>query len=85
MQRGFIRYIQEGEKNFAEPAWLMGGVIDDPLLLFYHFFNIAVYSIGLQIQHASWLGLPGALFQSALVFVSAVAIIWQPIVDELRP
>jgi squalene monooxygenase len=85
MQRGFIRYVQEGERNFAEPAWLMGGLVDDPQRLFYHFFRIAIYSIGLHLQQAGWLELPIALFQSAMVFGSAVAIIWRPIVDELRP
>jgi squalene monooxygenase len=85
MQRGFIRYVQEGERNFAEPAWLMGGLADDPLRLFYHFFKIAAYSIGLHLQQAGWLGLPLALFQSVMVFGSAVAIIWRPIVDELQP
>lgn len=85
MQRGFIRYVQEGETNFTEPAWLMGGVVDSPLLLLRHFFKIAIYSIGLHLRQASWLGLPLALFQAASVFISAVVIIWRPIVDELQP
>ena len=85
MQRGFIRYVQEGEQNFAEPAALMGGVVDAPLLLFYNFFKIAIYSIGLHLRQARWLGLPGAILESTLVFVAAVAIIWRPVVDELRP
>ncbi len=49
MQYGFIRYIQSGEKNFAEPAGLMGGILESPLLLFYHFFAIALYSIRLHL------------------------------------
>jgi len=85
MQRGFIRYIQEAETNFAEPAWLMGGLVDSPLLLFRQFFKIAIFSMNLHIRQASWLGLPLAVFNSAFVFISAVAIIWRPIIDELRP
>ncbi|AEO67618.1 733f9685-ac51-42a0-bf82-501ebcb9e58f [Thermothielavioides terrestris] len=84
MQRGFIRYVQEGEKNFAEPAWLMGGLVDSPFLLFYHFFMVALYSIRLHLGQAGWLGVPKAVLQSTLVFASAVGIIWRPIVDELR-
>ncbi len=84
MQRGFIRYIQEGEKNFAEPAWIMGGLAANPLHLFSHFFRIALYSIGLHVRQAGYLGLLGALVESALVFASAVRIIWGPLVDELR-
>ncbi len=85
MQRGFISYVQVGEKNFAEPAWLMGGVVDAPLLLLRHFFKIAIYSIGLHLRQAALLSLPTAVFQSALVLVSAIAVIWRPIVDELQP
>ncbi|KAK4119770.1 FAD/NAD(P)-binding domain-containing protein [Parathielavia appendiculata] len=85
IQRGFIRYVQEGERNFAEPAWIMGGLVDDPFRLFYYFFKIAIYSIRLHLHQAGLLGLPAALFQSALLFASAVAIIWQPIIDELQP
>jgi squalene monooxygenase len=46
MQRGFINYVQQGEKYFAEPAWIMGGILDAPLLLFYHFFRVALHSVG---------------------------------------
>ncbi|KAK4150807.1 squalene epoxidase-domain-containing protein [Chaetomidium leptoderma] len=67
MQRGFIRYVQEGEKNFAEPAWLMGGLIDNPLLLFYHFFRVALYAVGLHLRQADWIDIPMALFRSMLV------------------
>ena len=63
----------------------MGGIVDDPLRLFYLFFKIAFYSIWLHLQQAKWLDLPGALIQSALVLVSAVRIIWRPIFDELQP
>ncbi|KAK3898974.1 squalene epoxidase-domain-containing protein [Staphylotrichum tortipilum] len=70
MQRGFINYVQQGEKYFAEPAWLMGGVIDAPLLLFYHFFRVTLHSIALHLRQASALCLPAALFQS-MVFQGA--------------
>ncbi|KAK4096224.1 squalene epoxidase [Parathielavia hyrcaniae] len=84
MQQGFIRYVQEGEQNFAEPAWITGGLVDDPLRLFYHFFKIAIYSIRFQLQQIVWLKLPAALFQSVLLFGSAIAIVWRPITDELQ-
>ena len=83
MLQGFIRYIQEGEKNFAEPAGIMGGTIENPFLLFYHFFAIAFYSIGLHLRQASPLGLPGALLQSAMIIASAIRIVWRPVLDEL--
>ncbi|KPM35775.1 hypothetical protein AK830_g10797 [Neonectria ditissima] len=42
MQRGFIRYIQQGEDNFAEPVGIMGGYVESPVRLFYHFVRIAL-------------------------------------------
>ena len=84
MQRGFITYVQHGQENFAEPAWIMGGLTSNPFRLFYHFFAIALYSVGLHLRQAGWQGVLGALLQSASVFMSAVCIIWGPLVDELR-
>ncbi|KAK0611443.1 squalene epoxidase [Immersiella caudata] len=84
MQRGFIRYVQDGEKNFAEAAWIMGGLPIRPWRLFYHFISVAVYSIRLHIRRPSWWGLAGAVFQSVSVLAAAVHIIWGPLVDELR-
>jgi squalene monooxygenase len=84
MQRGFIRYVLDGEKNFAEAAWIMGGLSIKPWRLFYHFISVAVYSIRLHLQEASWRGLAGAVFQSLSVLAAAVRIIWGPLADELR-
>lgn len=84
MQSGFIQYIQVGEKNFAEAAWIMGGVSVQPWRLFHRFFAVALYSIRLHLQRAGCLGLGVALLQSASVLVAAVRIIWGPLVDELR-
>ncbi|KAK3356656.1 squalene epoxidase [Lasiosphaeria hispida] len=84
MQRGFIQYVQDGEKNFAEPAWIMGGLPVSPFRLFYHFFAIALYSIHLHLRREGFMGLGHALFQSASVLVSAICIIWGPLVNELR-
>jgi len=85
MQHGFVSYVQGGEKRFAVPARIMGGVEGNPLLLFYHFFKIALYSIALHVRQAGIWGFPGAVLRSILVFASAVSIIWRPILDELMP
>ncbi|KAK0649317.1 squalene epoxidase [Cercophora newfieldiana] len=84
MQRGFIRYVQDGEKNFAEAAWIMGGLSVKPWRLFYDFISVAVYSVKLHLQQASCWGLAAALWQSASVLAAAIRIIWGPLVDELR-
>ena len=86
MQRGFVRYVQEGEKRFAEPAWIMGGLTSNPFGLFYHFLSIAMYSIRLHLaQSASLSEWISALGQSVGVLFSAVGIISRLVVDELKP
>lgn len=85
MQHGFVRYVQEGEKRFAEPAWIMGGLTSNTLRLLYHFVSIALYSIRLHLRQSSTLiGWILALGQSAGVLVSALGILWGPLVNELR-
>ena len=84
MQRGFISYVQGGEKYFIEPACIMGGVIGSPLRMVYNFFRVAIFSIWLHLREAGSLGLVRCLFECMLVFTSAVGIIWRPVLDELR-
>ena len=85
MQRGFIRYVQEGEHRFAEPAWIMGGLTSNPFGLFYHFVWIALFSIRLHLgQSSSCFEWMWALAQSVGVLASALGILWGPLVDELR-
>ncbi|KAK4447784.1 squalene epoxidase-domain-containing protein [Podospora aff. communis PSN243] len=71
MQRGFIRYVQDGEKNFAEAAWIMGGLPIKPWRLFYHFISVAVYSIRLHLREASWRGLLRSVLFGGLGWVSS--------------
>lgn len=84
MQKGFVKYIQQGEKNFAGPVAIMGGLVDSPLSLVQHFVRIALYSIGLHLYEAGILGLPLALLHSCMLVAHALAIILPPIRDELR-
>ncbi|KAK4139111.1 squalene epoxidase [Dichotomopilus funicola] len=84
IQHGLIRYIQGGEENFAMPGWLMGGVVESPLLLLYHFFKVAIYSNKLRLCESTWVGLPVVIFQSLLTICAAVSMIWRPVIGELQ-
>ncbi|KAF4638016.1 hypothetical protein G7Y89_g59 [Cudoniella acicularis] len=69
LQRGFVRYIQLGGSRIEEPAGLLGGVIHSPWLLFYHFFAVALYSLGIYIREScaiSFWNLGPALVDHAL-------------------
>lgn len=85
MRRGFISYIQQGESHFAVPAWIMGGLETNVLLLVQQLFNVAVFSISLHIRQAGFSGFFGAVFWALGVLATAIRILWGPLVDELQP
>jgi squalene monooxygenase len=82
MQRGFVRYIQRQGSYAEEPAGLMGGVLQSPLLLFYHFFAIALYSMWLLISDSPLSCLPLTMVRCMVIFAKAVALIWPFIICE---
>lgn len=84
MQKGFVKYIQQGEEHFAGPVAIMGGLVDNPLSLAHYFGRIALYSIGLHLYETGILGFPLALLHSCMLVASALGIILPPIRDELR-
>ena len=83
MQLGFIRYIQKGGSCVEQPAGLMGGVLSNPLLLLYHFFAIALYSMWLHLRQSSLLHLPLTLAQCVMVFCKALSMILPFMLCEL--
>ncbi|KAF2836499.1 SE-domain-containing protein [Patellaria atrata CBS 101060] len=70
MQRGF-------------PAGLMGGVIHSPLVLFYHFFSIAIHSMGLLIYESPMWFLPVTIVRCILVFSKTLGTILPFILSEV--
>ncbi|KAK0614879.1 squalene epoxidase-domain-containing protein [Bombardia bombarda] len=50
IQGGYIRFIQEGPRYFAEPAAILGGTMEDPFLALFYVFFIALYSIWLHLR-----------------------------------
>jgi squalene monooxygenase len=83
MQHGFVRYIQRQGSCAEVPAGLMGGIFHSPLLLFYHFFAIALYSMWLLLYESAISNLPFNILRCILVFGKAVALIWPFVVCEL--
>ena len=45
LQRGCFRYFQLGGAAISGPIGLLGGIIRNPFVLFYHFFAVALFSI----------------------------------------
>ncbi|KAG1447563.1 hypothetical protein G6F56_009220 [Rhizopus delemar] len=64
LQRGCFEYFKWVDQG---PVDLLSGVAQSPLLLLYHFFTVAFYSIGLMFRYNGWLGLPQSMVQSVVV------------------
>ena len=84
MQRGFISFVQGGEKNFGGAVALMGGIIDEPLLLITYFVRIAFFSVWLHLTRVSILEMPAAIADSITMLYNAVLILVPAVIDELR-
>ncbi|KAF2106053.1 squalene monooxygenase Erg1 [Lophiotrema nucula] len=83
MQRGFMLYIQRGGQSSEGPCALMGGIYQQPMLLFYHFFAIAIYSMWrLMLASPAWM-FPATLAKCAIMFCKAVGIILPVLMSEL--
>ncbi|KIW57479.1 hypothetical protein PV05_06025 [Exophiala xenobiotica] len=84
LQRGCFRYFQLGGKCISEPVGLLGAVIHQPFVLFYHFFSVALFSIWILIKENGVLMFPISLIQAVLVFAKACEVIFPYIFAELR-
>lgn len=74
LQRGCFRYFELGLVH--GPVSLLGGLIQRPMVLFWHFFSVAFLSLWLILCDAPWYKLPWALVQCVLVFYTACVVIF---------
>ncbi|BCR85877.1 squalene monooxygenase erg1 [Aspergillus chevalieri] len=74
LQRGCFHYFQLG--RVEGPVSLLGGLVQRPLVLFWHFFSVAFLSLWLIIRDAPLWKLPLALIQCVLVFWTACVVIF---------
>jgi squalene monooxygenase len=84
LQRGCFRYFQRGGNCIAGPAGLLAGLIPQPLVLVYHFFAVALLSIGVMYRDCGPLGLPYSFVMGFVVFWKAVVVIGPYILAEMR-
>lgn len=90
LQRGCFAYFKRGGNCRDGPAGLLACIIREPMVLFYHFFSVAVLSMWLVVREtvgglAGLWRLPLALARSANIFLTACAVIVPYIVSEMRP
>jgi squalene monooxygenase len=89
LQRGCFRYFQRGGECVDGPVGLLAGIIRQPMVLFYHFFAVALLSIWVLMQQtmggiSGFWKLPLVILQALAVFWKACVVIFPYIFSELR-
>lgn len=84
LQMGCFQYFKLGGNCIDGPVGLLGGIIQKPFVLFYHFFAVALYAIWIYITSASLFNFPLRVFGSVGVFWKACVVIFPYIISELR-
>lgn len=81
LQRGCFRYFQMG--YIDGPVGLLAGLIQQPLVLFNHFFSVAFVSIWVMLTETPWTQLIMFPFRSIMVFWTACVVIFPYIFAEI--
>merc|ERR1712137_188357 len=50
LKQGCLRYFELGGRRVSEPISLLSALVPSPVLLIYHFFSVAFYSIYIMAQ-----------------------------------
>ncbi|KAG9244547.1 squalene epoxidase-domain-containing protein [Calycina marina] len=89
LQKGCFAYFRRGGNCIDGPSGLLAGIIKRPIVLFYHFFAVALLSIWIVFQETmgGLLGiwkLPLAMEKSVGIFWKACVVIFPYIASELK-
>ena len=82
LQKGCFRYFELGMTD--GPAGLLSGLINQPLVLFAHFYSVAFVSIWIFFRESPIYLLPWTIIRSFLVFWTACVVIFPYIFAELK-
>jgi squalene monooxygenase len=83
LRRGCMEYFKKGGSCVDGPAGLLGGLIQRPVVLVYHFFAVAWLSIWVFLRSQPIWKLPASLFQCGLVLLTACWVLFPYIAAEL--
>lgn len=84
LQRGCFSYFQRGGNCVDGPVGLLAGIIRNPLILFYHFFAVAILGIWLVWTEAPLWRLPLTFISSGEIFWKACVVLFPFIFTELK-
>lgn len=84
LQLGCFRYFQCGGQCVDGPVGLLAGIIRRPLLLFYHFFSVALLSIWLVLSESPLYTMPLTLISSVSILYKACVVLSPFVLSELK-
>lgn len=84
LQKGCFKYFQMGGQCIDGPVGLLAGIIRQPMVLFYHFFAVAFYSMYVMFASLSPTRWPIAFVDSFAVFYKACVVIFPYIYSEVK-
>lgn len=84
LQEGCFRYFQLGGECVDGPVGFLSGMSKQPIMLFLHFFAVALYAIYLQFCRSRILDYPLTAFKSVGVLGKACQVLFPVLGSELR-
>ena len=96
LQEGCFRYFQLGGRCVEDPVGLLSGyrsfvegysprIYAKPLLLAFHFYAVALYSIFLLFRKESVWRFPTTIIRSFYVLIKACVVFIPVVISELLP
>ncbi|KAG1150358.1 hypothetical protein G6F37_002232 [Rhizopus arrhizus] len=82
LQNGCFEYFKT--QNLQGPVDLLSAVHPSPLLLVYHFFAVAVYSIFIMYKEGGLVNVPKNMYQSVIVLYTASVTILPYLWEEFK-
>ncbi|KAI8079955.1 squalene epoxidase-domain-containing protein [Halteromyces radiatus] len=84
LQRGCFGYFKLGGNCIDGPCGLLSGLIQQPLVLVYHFFAVAIYAIYLEFKTGGWRQAPMNFIKIFTVLYTACVTIFPYLWSELQ-
>jgi len=81
---GCFRYFQLGGNCIDGPVGLLAGIIENPFVLFYHFFAVALYAIWIRTGQFGIFMPLAIVWLGPQIFWKACAVIFPYIFSEMR-